>query len=124
MKNLFQAIKPLVVFVPLLLSIWMITSLCKLSLRNFIAKRIGHYVKSQESALAQRRKEILRVILSPFVYTLKRISENQVNQNNVPCVASQTIQKINAPLYRLKPTTLSLCYILCTLKNIVVRFQI
>ena len=38
MKNLFQAIKPLVVLVHLPLLIWMITNLCKLSLKS--SKRI------------------------------------------------------------------------------------
>ncbi|KAG5010253.1 hypothetical protein JHK87_018768 [Glycine soja] len=50
-------------------------------------KPIGHRVTSQCSPLTQKRKEVLRIVLSPHVSTPKWISENQVNQSDVLCVA-------------------------------------
>lgn len=91
---------------------WKVYPTCKEDyLTNCARKRIDHCVTSQEFVMTQRWKEILKVVVPPLEYTSKWISENQVNQNDVSCVASQTIQKIMLPPCRLKPTMLSLCHI-------------
>ena len=92
-------------------------------LGNCIMKCIGHHITSQGSALTQRRKEILKVILSPLVYSLKWIYKNCINQNDILCVASQAIQKTNVSPCRVKPTLLSLCHILCILKKLLYCFK-
>ena len=85
-------------------------------LGNCAMKHVGHHVTSQEFAPTQKWKEILKVVMSPLVYTPKWISKNQVNQNDVPCVAFP-------PLCRLRPTTLILCHIVCILKFLLYYFK-
>ena len=66
-------------------------------LENCATKRIGYHILSQEFVSTWRKKEILKVVMFPLVYTHKWISKNRINKNDVPCVASQVIQKANAP---------------------------
>ena len=61
--------------------------------------------------------------LSPLVYTPKWISENQLNQNNVPWVASRPFKKQMPLPCWLKSTTLSLWHILSILKILLYCFK-